>query len=288
MKSTKFLEINSNPHESDLAMAGIRIRKCYLSDIESIRYLQPQGWDDITYYFQFYCAHSFCHPIVALAKEQIVGVAAGILNIKTGWLAHIIVSETHRGKGIGRQLTQHIIDFLHQQGCETLLLIATEMGEPVYRKCGFTIVTEYQFYKGNQIQIDSVSGNIRNLLPSDLAQIFEMDAAITGEKRQHMLENFLSNGWIYRTDSKIRGFFLPEFSEGTIIASDDNAGIELLKFKLSLRNSKAVLPEENESGIQLLESYGFEKYNRAKRMALGETIQWKPELIYSRAGGFYG
>jgi GNAT superfamily N-acetyltransferase len=250
--------------------------------------LQPQGWDDITYFFRFYCSHSFCYPIVALSQQQIVGVAAGILNIKTGWLAHIIVSEAHRGRGIGRQLTQHISDFLHQQDCESLLLIATEMGEPVYRKLGFAPVTEYQFYKGNQIQIDSVSGNIRNLLPSDLAQIFELDEAITGEQRQHMLENFLSNGWIYRTDSKIRGFFLPEFSEGTIIASDDEAGIELLKFKLSLRNSKAVLPEENESGIQLLESHGFEKYNRAKRMALGEAIQWKPELIFSRAGGFYG
>ena len=85
------------------------------------------------------------------------------------------------------------------------------MGEPLYRKCGFTIVTEYQFYKGNQIQIDSVSGNIRNLLPADYRQVFELDESITGEQRQPMLENFLSNGLVYVTDAKIRGF-LPNSS----------------------------------------------------------------------------
>jgi GNAT superfamily N-acetyltransferase len=266
----------------------IKIRKCTLADIESIRCLQPDGWDDITFYFRFYCSHSFCHPIVALDQEQIVGVATGILNKKTGWLAHIIVSETHRGRGIGYRLTQHIIDYLHQQGCETLLLIATEPGEPVYRKCGFDTVTEYQFYKGSQIHIDSVSGNIRNLLPSDRNQVFELDEAITGEHRKRMLEQFLTNGWVYCTDSKIKGFFLLDFGEGTIIAANDAAGLELLKFKLSLGKSKVVLPKENQKGIQLIEAFGFEKFNSAKRMALGKTIQWKPGLIYSRAGGFYG
>lgn len=266
----------------------INIRKCNLSDIEYIRYLQPVGWDDITFYFKFYCSHLFCYPIVALDQDQIVGVAAGILNQKTGWLAHIIVSEAHRGRGIGSRLTQHLIDYLHQQGCETLLLIATELGEPIYRKCGFETVTEYQFYRGNQIHHDSVSGNIRNLSPSNRNWVFELDESVTGEHRKLMLEQFLTNGWVYQTNVKTRSFFLPEFGEGTIIAADDAAGLELLKFKLSLRNSKVVLPDENQKGIQLLDSLGFENFNHAKRMALGKAIQWKPGLIYSRAGGFYG
>lgn len=288
MKPLKETKIISKPDTSNLSTDAIQIRQCHLSDIESIRSLQPTGWDDITNSFRFYCSHSFCYPVVALAHDQIVGVATGILNIKAGWLAHIIVSENHRGQGIGSHLTQHIIDYLHQHGCETLLLIATELGEPVYRKCGFELVTEYQFYRGNQIQINSVSSNVRNLLPADHGQMFELDQAITGEQRRHMLDNFLATGWVYEIDTTIKGYFLPDFGEGTIIAGDEDAGLELLKLKLSLKPCKAVVPAENHKAIQLLESAGFEKFNRAKRMIFGKAIQWKPELIFSRAGGFYG
>lgn len=269
-------------------MNKLKIRKCTLSDIESIRYLQPQGWDDITYYFRFYCSHSFCYPIVASYKDKIISVATGILNETTGWLAHIIVSEAHRRQGIGNQLTQHIIDYLHQQGCQTLLLIATDLGEPVYRRFGFETVSQYQFYKGNQIDSHSTGKNIRALMLSDIKEVLQLDRAITGENRKNMIESFLSNGWVYSANSKIKGYFLTEFGEGTIIAANDKAGIELLKFKLSLRDSKAVLPAENQKGIAFLETCGFKKFNTANRMVLGENIKWKPRLIYSRAGGFYG
>ena len=83
-KILKNMEFISKSDQSNLPEDGIHIRKCHLSDIESIRYLQPIGWDEITFYFRFYCAHSFCYPVVAVAQEKIVGVATGILNKKTG------------------------------------------------------------------------------------------------------------------------------------------------------------------------------------------------------------
>ncbi len=269
-------------------MNNIKIRKCNTSDIESIRYLQPEGWDDITYYFRFYCEHSFCYPIVALLERKIVGVAAGILNEKTGWLAHIIVSQTHRRQGFGLKLTQHIMDYLYEKGCETLLLIATEPGEPLYRKCGFETVGQYQLYKTRRLDQPSECKNIRDLMPSDMAQVFQLDGLITGENRKNMIENFLVNGRVYSIGKKIKGFFLPEPGEGMIIADDDEAGIELLKFKLRLKDGKAGLPAENHKGIELLEAYGFKRFTSPKRMICGKNIKWQPGLIYSRAGGFYG
>lgn len=269
-------------------MNEIQIRECHLSDLESMRYLQPSGWDDITLYFRFYCLHTFCHPVVVVQNGEIIGVATGIVNGATGWLAHIIVSENHRQQGIGYRLTQHIMNYLYQQGCKTQLLIATEMGEPVYRKCGFKTVSQYIFFRGPQLQMDDQFPDIRALEPADLPDILELDQLITGEHRQNMIANFLSNGWVYSVNGVIKGYFLPEFGEGMIIASDVETGIALLKFKLVQGAGKAVLPVENRKGIQLLETVGYHRFNIAPRMVLGEDVRWRPDLIFSRAGGFYG
>lgn len=266
----------------------IRIRKCNLFDIESIRYLQPVGWDDITFYFKFYCYHNFCYPIVAIMKNRIVGVANGILNENSGWLAHIIVTEDCRHKGIGYQLTNHLVNYLHNYGCRTLLLIATEMGEGLYRRFGFKTVGNYIFFKCKKLDVNFDSSNIREFNPADLNAILELDKSVTGENRSQMLCQFLSHAWVYLNKNKIDGFFLPDFGEGMIIANDDKAGIALLTFKNTLKAGKCVLPDENQAGIIFLKTKGFNSFLKAPRMVLGEKIKWKPACIFSRAGGFYG
>lgn len=266
----------------------IIIRKCNLSDIESIRYLQPKGWDDIAFYFKFYCNHEFCYPIVAEYDDRIVGVANGTLNEQTGWLAHIIVAEDWRNNGIGYRLTNHIINYLYDKGCKSLLLIATEMGEGLYRKFGFETVGEYIFFQGKKLDDNFSPINIREIKQSDLNAILNLDKSVTGENRCQMLRQFLSNARVYSTDSAIRGFFLKEFGEGTIIAADDEAGIALLMLKHHLTDSKSVLPDGNRSGIECLKKKNINNFLRAPRMSLGEKVAWKPEGIFSRAGGFYG
>ena len=271
-----------------MAKDQIKIRKFNLSDIDSIRYLQPKGWDDITFYFRFYCNHDFCYPIVAIYEDRIVGVANGTLNEKTGWLAHIIVAEDYRNIGIGYLLTDHVINYLHARGCKSLLLIATEMGEGFYRKFGFETFGEYIFFQGKKLNDNYSLMNIREFNQSDLKAILDLDKSVTGENRGQMLCQFLSNAWIYSTNAIIRGFFLTEFGEGTIIAADDEAGIALLKFKHHLSDGKSVLPDGNRSGIAYLEKNNFNNFSKAPRMVLGQRIEWKPEGIFSRAGGFYG
>ena len=271
-----------------MKLSHIKIRECNLSDIDFIRYLQPKGWEDIAFYFKFYCKHDMCYPIVAVDDDRIVGVANGTLNENSGWLAHIIVAEDCRNLGIGNLLTNHIIDYLHDNGCKSLLLIATEMGEGLYRKFGFETVGEYIFFKGKKLDDNFSLMNIREFKSGDLKAILDLDRSVTGENRSQMLQQFLSNVWVYSIDSVIRGFFFKEFGEGTIIASDEEAGIALLRFKHHLRDGKSVLPDGNRSGIEYLEKNSFTNFLRAPRMVLGEKVEWKPEGIFSRAGGFYG
>ena len=271
-------------------MPQISLRKCNPQDIPFIEKLQPEGWENVAFYFQFYCQQSFCYPIVAIIADEIIGVANGTVNGKTGWLAHIIVSKEQRNKGIGRLLTQGIIDYLLQQNCKTLILISTTMGEKLYESLGFKISSFYRFYDGPQLNIPSNNKNIKPAKLRDFRLIFELDRDISGETRQHMIEKFATHSWIYydKNENDLLGYFLPDFGEGLICAKNETAGIELLKFKHSPKGGRAVLPIENESGRKFLENNSYKMINEAPRMVFGEAVNWKPNLIFSRIGGFYG
>jgi GNAT superfamily N-acetyltransferase len=271
-------------------MSKISLRKCKPKDIPSIEKLQPEGWENVAFYFQFYCQQSFCYPIVAIIDDEIIGVANGTLNGKTGWLAHIVVSEKHRNKGVGLKLTQEIINYLSAQNCKTQILISTELGKKLYEKLGFKISGYYCFYNGPKLKIKTNNKNIRPIKQSDLNLIFELDKQISGETRKHMIEKYSSNGVVYfgKDELDISGYYFSEFGEGLICAKNDFVGIELLKYKHSQKGGRAVLPIENESGRKFLENNDYKLVNKAPRMVLGEEVNWKPHFIFSRIGGFYG
>lgn len=271
-------------------MNGLRIKKFELSSLNDIKYLQPEGWNDIVPYFMFFEKNSFCYPVVAIVNNTIIGVANCILNEDTGWLSHIIVSEEYRNRGIGAQLTQFIMDYLSMNNIKTQLLIATNLGEPVYSKLGFRVVSTYCFYQCSKLKLEPDKKCLKHLSSIDFTNVLKIDKEISGEDRKNMLEQYKSNGWGYYNSKsgELRGYFLPDFGEGHIIAKDEQAGIELMKVKLRQKECKTVLPEENKEGIKFLEDNGFKKYSTAARMILGEDIPWQPNCIYSRVGGFYG
>ncbi len=271
-------------------MSRFTIREYLQTDLESIRSLQPEGWEDITFYFEFYDKHPFCFPIVAEMDRTIIGVASGIVNGVTAWLAHIIVARDFRRRGIGHELTRNVMDILSREGCRTQILIATAEGEGLYAKLGFEVTATYKFYRGKQLQQAYDERSIRPIERSDYELLFNFDEEVYGEKRRHVTEHFMSNGYLYSGGDGFNsmGCFLPDFGEGLIIANTMEAGIELMKLKHGLKICRAVLPGVNRTGREFLEANGFEQYNEAPRMVFGRETNWKPHMIYSRIGGFYG
>lgn len=271
-------------------MNSFKIRPIKENDIPHLKHLQPEGWSDILFYFRFYVKEDFCCPILLEHGGQIAGIANGLFIGKTGWLAHIIVAEEHYRKGFGRALTEYLINFIYGQGVKTQILIATAMGAKLYPKLGFRQTASYNFYKSAQIENPHVNENIRALVEADYPALFELDKNISAEERKPVLEKFGLNGWgIFEENSNIlKGYYLPDIGEGTILAADDNSGLELLKLKHTQKKCRTVIPNENTSGNEFLVNNGFEKYSECARMILGDDHDWKPEKVFSRIGGFYG
>ena len=80
---------------------------------------------------------------------------------------------------------------------------------------------------------------------------------------------------------------MPDLGDGVVLATENKAGIELLKYKHSAKKCISILPEENEMGNQFFENNGFDLYNQAYRMVYGKEVNWKPKSVFCRIGGFY-
>jgi GNAT superfamily N-acetyltransferase len=259
------------------------------SDLEEIKRLQPEGWADIIPDFEYYIKSDFCYPIKTTIDNKIAGVGVSIVFENTGWLAHIIVDPANRKQGIGFRIVEELLRNLQSKPIDSCLLLATELGQPVYTKSGFRVVTEYAYFKRDKPWAEKpVSKNIVGFSEEYRSQVYELDKAISGENRQRLLADRLETSSVYLNDGKIDGIYIPKLKEGLIFAYSDEAGIELMKMKYA-KADKAVLPSDNITGIGFLKQNGFtEADTKGNRMVLGKDVDWQPEKIYSRIAGNFG
>lgn len=257
-------------------------------DIESVRTVQPSDWPDIIPHFEKYVRYPFCYPLAFTDNETLVGTGVVIRHRNTAWLAHIIVHPEHRNKGIGRYIVDTLLRHPEAECVATKLLIATNLGEPVYAKAGFKAISNYLVFKKESVTVTpEISHGIIDFISVYMDQFLEMDKRVSGEDRFEMLSKHLGGAKLFVEQEAVKGFYLPDLGEGLIIAEDTSAGLELLKLK-TLVSDKVVLPEENKSAIEFLSRSGFVQGNLVKRMLWGEEIDWKPHCMYSRIGGNLG
>ena len=258
-------------------------------DLSEVINLQPDGWPDIGPEFEFYIRKKFCYPVKAILESKIVGVGTLIVFDDSAWMAHIIVDQNHRNKGVGSQITQKLVNDGTVMSVKTLLLIATELGLPVYKKLGFSIVSEYLYFRRDRPWRDfQISPNIIPYKDSFDSIIFELDKEISGENRRLILADYLENSLVFIENNSAIGFYLPDLGEGLILADNSDAGLELMKLKYS-KADKAVLPVQNYVGTEFLKQNGFTLSDtKGTRMILGKEIDWKPKQVFSRIGGNYG
>ena len=259
-----------------------------IDDLDEIRNLQPTDWSDIIPEFEFYIQSSFCCPIKTKIDEKIVGIGASIVFENTSWIAHIIVDSDYRNKGVGAQIVTELLNALKRDSVATCSLIATELGKPVYLKAGFRIASEYSFFQREKQWIECpVSENVISFKEQHRAMIYELDHKISGEKRELLLKDYLSNSIVFVESNKVLGFYIPDLKEGLIYADTDEAGLELMKLKYA-KVDKAILPSDNSKGIEFLRQNGFVETRKVSRMILGKELDWNPKKMFGRIGGNFG
>jgi GNAT superfamily N-acetyltransferase len=267
---------------------SLRIEPLTAKDLHVVPSLQPDGWPDILQSIEFYCGSDFCFPLKASLDGVIVGIGAVILHFSTAWLAHIIVSKDYRSKGIGTFITQALIDLVRGKACHSMQLVATSLGEPVYKKLGFEVDAQYIFFddSGTLSEFKPAA----EIIPAQRQHgemIFQLDQVISGEDRRALLKPHVPHAKIITNNGSLEGVYLPTLGEGLIQANTPEAGMALMKLRAA-SNKKFCIPANNEAGVNLLLQNGFKEIRRASRMILGDRIAWDGSKIYGRIGGNLG
>lgn len=248
----------------------------------------PPGWEGEMPTIAWYTRTNFCFPIKVKSGKKIVGIGTTILHNGTAWLAHIIVHPGYRKRGIGRLITQTLVDTAYSKGCETIHLLATEPGEPLYRSIGFETETAYLIFKCEGA--DSTLKHAGNIVAIDSGfkkQIINLDIQVSGEDRASLLEPHLLNGFLYLQDKEVKGFYLPDLGDGLIIATTSLAGQELMRLRFRSKDY-AAFPIDNLSAGEFMRDNNFHEFRTEKRMRLGKKSAWQPENIYAIIGGNLG
>ena len=168
------------------------------NDLNEIKNLQPDGWSDIIPDIEFYIKSNFCFPVKIKADNKIVGIGASIVYGPTSWLAHIIVDKDYRNKGIGSAIVNKLMNELNKHSIESCLLVASELGQSIYTKTGFRVVTEYIFLKREKPWLNA--GKSEKVIPFKKefrSAIYKLDNRISGEKREILLSSYIENSMVY-------------------------------------------------------------------------------------------
>ncbi len=257
------------------------------TDLDSLPQIQPQDWNDIRIPISSYIEPEYIFPFKAVIDNVLVGTGTAILHEKTGWLATIVTHSEYRNQGIGKAITEHLLTILQSHQCEFIYLIATALGEPVYKKVGFITESLYDFYKDINLENLIISENVSPYLSVYKQAIFDLDKPISGEDRSQHLETFLTESYLYLQNEKVEGVYFPTFGDGLIVANTPEAGVELMKKRFRKFNM-ASFPQENIAAHNFMESLGYAPVNTHARMHFLKPMPWKPTGLYNRVGGNVG
>ncbi len=248
-------------------------------------------WGDRRTWFDFATSQPECRPVVAEANGRLVGTGVGTANGAVGWIGTIWVEAAQRGVGIGRALTEAVVDELEKAGCRTLVLVATEQGYPLYERMGFRVQTHYRILEASGLDpaTSEPDGGVRAFTTADLEAIIHLDRAASGEDRAHAIRRFAGplTTRVLARHGEVQAFVIrAPWGGGATVARDPAHAVRILDARRRASGPggrvRVGLVDENVAGLTRLEAAGLVPIWSAPRMIRGEPLAWHPGWIWGQ------
>jgi len=207
-------------------VAEFEIREMTSKDVDAVGDVTAAGgFGDRRELFRMAIEMTDCRPILAVSEDRPIGTGLGAIHGDVGWVGVIFVAPELRGRGIGRALTEAVCDILEDAGCRSLVLVATDLGRPVYDRLGFREQTRYHMHPADPLDAAPVhppGSSLRQIRTTDIDAIAVLDRHVSGEDRRPLIERFAASGWLLEDgpdarmgagsgEPSLRAFLLPTF-----------------------------------------------------------------------------
>lgn len=121
--------------------------------------------------------------------KEPIGVITTVVHNHVGVIGHFVVSAKARGKGIGRALLKRGLEHIQSRNADSVIVIATDDGVPVYKKHGFRFHREILC---KHYLIDDSHTKLPRRRPEpmrrgDLETIAAIDSQLFGDERRKLV-----------------------------------------------------------------------------------------------------
>jgi ribosomal protein S18 acetylase RimI-like enzyme len=231
---------------------------------------------------------------VAEWDGRAVGTTVTCVLGSVAWIAMVLVDADWRGRGIGKTLMSHALDFLDKRGIPSVRLDATALGKPLYEKLGFVLEYELARYEGVP-QGTTSSAVVEKADPQDWPQLFQWDREITSADRSKLLARLFSERpeevRVFRSGKQVVGFLAGRpgtraWQIGPCLAAHE-AGVMLLANAAHRHAGEPVfidIPVQNEAAIATARELGLNVQRQLVRMCRGRPADERTDHIWASSG----
>jgi GNAT superfamily N-acetyltransferase len=260
-----------------------------------MRLKEQAGWNQTEADWQRFLDLEPAGCFLAESDGTPVGTVTTCTFGPVAWIAMMLVDPALRGRGIGRALMMHALDYLEGQGVRGVRLDATPMGQPLYEKLGFAPQYTLTRYDG-MLPCGKLGGSrARTPEPNQLEAVLQLDQEATGTDRAKLFRALV----VHAPDSiraveesgAITGFLLTRAGTrarfvGPCVASGA-AGSALFADLRGRHAGERVfvdVPDNNRAAVAEAVQLGLSPQRPLLRMARGSAPHDHSEILWASSG----
>jgi GNAT superfamily N-acetyltransferase len=263
------------------------IRKMTHDDVPlGMRLKEQAGWNQLPADWHRFIDLEPTGCFVAAVNGRDVGTVTTCTFGSIAWIAMMLVDESMRGRGVGRALMQHALDYLDNRGVESVRLDATPLGRPLYEKLGFAPQFEIIRFGGNPIE--GVRAHLQHSLDDGL---FALDLHATATDRSKLLRHLIDDEPDTVRAVTGEGFVLSRPGSiaaqiGPCIAQPAHGRTLLLDAMARHVGTPVIIdvPADNDDAVDCVRAVGLEPKRTLTRMTRGVMIEEHVDYLYASSG----
>jgi len=253
------------------------------------------NWNQTAEDWAFFLAHAMAFGV--RDGGRLVATAA-VLPYPAGfaWVSLVIVTQSHRGRGLGTRLLDRCIETLRGHALVGML-DATPAGEKVYAPLGFKPVLRLQRWEGTGARHSAPTTSVRPLTADELPRIDAVDAGVFGSERHALLAGLFGragargfaptgrSGYALVRPGRVASHL------GPVAAADERSAIALIDTAIASTPGRIFLDVPTDwTGIAgWLAARGFRAQRPFLRMGLGRELPYgDPTRLFASTGPEYG
>jgi predicted N-acetyltransferase YhbS len=279
------------------------IREASDADLPSIIGLrQEAGWHAFTWALRDAMQPPHAHFLVADDGGEVIACGSAISYGPFGVLGNMVVSATHRRRGVGSELLRRLLAFLDERGCRSVELFATDAGKPLYERFGFRVVSSGLLITVPSHAADASRGDlaieVRAADPADAESLAAYDAPRFGGDRGAILRHALADAErrvlvALRAGQPVGYAVIRQEGDrlGPWVAEGPPEAAPLLEAAFAQTHSTSLatnIARDNQPGVAWLRDIAIEVRSHDGRMRLGKPVRRRPETLYGTTVGALG